>query len=230
MRGQEWTFCDNTAIPPSSLNFSELRAKLSSKHFPNDLSDDSSGRSPQILLKQLGPLPSLVTGFVAHLWESPLPRCPFVKRARGQARAPRSVQVRESSACRVWCGRGCPWRARGKESGPGGSQSLSWPAPGGAGMGVEGPEMAFPICIVGTDQRCEHHALLLPQSLSSVPGIQLESVNTFHWYWIQGKTSHVKFDSNSINLFSFLWKYIKGIILNSWIVLYAMKLIFYFQE
>lgn len=55
MSGQEWTFCDNTATPPSSLNFSELHAKLSSKRFPNDLSDDSSGRSPWILLKQLGP-------------------------------------------------------------------------------------------------------------------------------------------------------------------------------
>lgn len=104
------------------------------------------------------PLPSPVTGFVVQSWESPLPRCPCVKRACGQASAPRQMQVRWGLRLLGVMRERVPVEGTRERKWTRRSQSLSWPAPGGADLGVEGPELAFPTLIVGTDQGCKLHA------------------------------------------------------------------------
>lgn len=93
MSGQEWTFCDNTATPPSSLNSRSYMPNCHQNVFLMTCQMTAQVDPLGFCWNSWDPLPSPVTGFVVQSWESPLPRCPCVKRACGQASAPRQMQV-----------------------------------------------------------------------------------------------------------------------------------------
>lgn len=179
MSGQEWTFCDNTATPPSSLNFSELHAKLSSKRFPNDLSDDSSGRSPRALLKQMGPPPQpcdrvccpvvrVTTSSVSLREEGVWP---------GQCPSANAGSVRATSA---WCDAG--EGARGGHVGKKVDQEVTesqLTCSRRSGPGSRGSRVGFPHPHCGDRPglqapRGKGCVLLLSQLVFSAQGIQLE--------------------------------------------------------